>query len=206
MEHIAKALLSTGAIRFNANKPFTFASGKISPIYCDNRLLISWPTQRKLICEEFHRLCKQLTTQPKIIAGTATAGIPHAAWLADRTDLPMVYVRSSEKKHGTNRLVEGVIHPGDTAVLIEDLVTTGGSSLKAVQALREQEASVSDVLCIFSYGFDEAIQAFKNSGCHLHSLTNLETLLKVASTMNLLNQEELGIINHWKETGNILGS
>ena len=179
-EHLAAALLDIGAISFNAQSPYTWASGLRSPVYCDNRLTIAHPAIRRMIMNGFVSVVRREGYDPSVIAGTATAGIPHAAWLANSLDLPLAYVRGGAKSHGTGKQVEGSVDPGSQVLLVEDLVSTGGSSLLAVEALRESGASVQAVLAVFSYGLDSSERAFRAMNVRLHTLTNFETLLAVA--------------------------
>ncbi|MGB9724361.1 MAG: orotate phosphoribosyltransferase [Chloroflexia bacterium] len=177
--------------------PFRFASGLLSPIYCDNRLLISFPRQRRQITLLLARRLREEAIPAEVIAGTATAGIPHAAWLAAELALPMVYVRPRPKEHGQEQQVEGMPPAGQHVVLVEDLVTTGGSALESVQALRQAGAWVEHVLTIFSYDFPTTAQAFAQAGVHLHPLTTLPTLLEVAVARGHLTPAERAAVEEW---------
>jgi orotate phosphoribosyltransferase len=196
---VAAALLTIGAVSFAPDRPFTWASGLKAPIYCDNRLLISYPHVRRSIVEGFLQLLHQHRLEPEVIAGTATAGIPHAAWLADRLDLPLVYVRSQAKTHGQGRQIEGRLEAGQRVVLVEDLISTGGSSLTAVEALLAADGRVEAVLAIFSYGFPEAQERFAQLGIPCYSLTNLTALLEVAQTHGLLTEETAQLLAQWQQ-------
>ncbi|MBN1485870.1 MAG: orotate phosphoribosyltransferase [Chloroflexia bacterium] len=209
---IAQMLLEVGAVSLRPLDPFRFASGLLSPIYCDNRLLISYPRERRLITEGFVQILRELDLVVGAIAGTATAGIPHAAWLAAALDLPMVYVRSQSKDHGQARLVEGVLPIGQEVVVVEDLVTTGASALRTVNAIRQQGdpsagaaksavggARVEHILAIFSYGFPQAEQAFAEAGVRLDSLTTLVALLEVAVDENSISPQERALVQSWAE-------
>ena len=156
---LASDLLRIGAVKLSPEAPFTWASGLRSPVYCDNRLTIGHPEVRRRITDGFVEIIRTAGLQPEVIAGTATAGIPHAAWLADRLGLPMVYVRSKAKGHGTSSRIEGPVDPGRRVLLVEDLVSTGGSSVTALEALREAGFEVRDVLAIYTYGFTRAEEA-----------------------------------------------
>lgn len=178
----AAILLRVGAVNINAEEWFTYTSGIKSPIYTDNRLLISFPEERQRIVTLLAAAADEAVglDNVDVVAGTATAGIPFAAWLADRLQRPMVYVRGSAKAHGLARQIEGRTAPGERVVVVEDLVTTGGSSLATVDALAAGELTVLCCLAIFSYGFEAARQAYASRGVTLVSLTTLDVLLDVA--------------------------
>ncbi len=195
---VATMLLTIGAVSFAPETPFCWASGLKAPMYCDNRLLISYPQVRRSIVEGFVQLLQRHKLEPEVIAGTATAGIPHAAWLADRLALPMVYVRSQAKTHGRGRQIEGRLEPGQRVVLIEDLISTGGSSWAAAEALLAADARVEAVLAIFSYGFPEAQERFAQLGIPCYSLTNLAALLEVAQAHGLLTEETTKVLTEWQ--------
>jgi len=175
---LAAQLLRIGAVHLRPEEPFTWASGWKSPIYCDNRQTLGHPDVRRYIRDRF---VAHLDVDVDVVAGTATAGIPHAAWLADALDLPMVYVRGQAKGHGRQSRIEGPVRPGDRVVLVEDLISTGGSSLQAVHALREAGAVVVRTLAIFTYGFPHAEKAFAEAHVEWHALCSYATLLDVAS-------------------------
>ena len=180
---IAKSLLEKGAVKVSLDNPFTWTSGIKSPIYCDNRLMISHPDARKVILDGFEAKIKQLGLEFDYLAGTATAGIPWAAFLAERLQIPMVYVRSTPKAHGAGKQVEGDAGflSGKRALIIEDLISTGGSSINTAEALvRELNAVSVYVLSIFQYGFPVANKAFTEKNIQFDSLTNFETLLSIA--------------------------
>src|SRR5690625_3307107 len=158
--NIAKDLLHIKAVQINTDHYFTWTSGLKSPIYCDNRLTMSYPNIRKKIAQLFKDKINKLEIKPDLIAGCATAGIPHAAWLADLMDLPMVYVRSSPKGHGKGNQIEGAIHKGKKAIVIEDLVSTGGSSINAARALQQEGIEVIAVLAIFTYNLQRSKELF----------------------------------------------
>lgn len=187
---IAKLLLEIKAVTLNFEKPYQYTSGLTAPIYCDNRLLMSHPDKRQVILAAFLALIKEKSLPVDIIAGVATAGIPHAAWIADRLHLPMVYVRPESKKHGKQNQIEGQLLPGQTALVIEDLISTGKSALNATQALREAGATVTDCLAIFNYQFPKTTPTFQKSHLNLYTLTNFETLIETAEQIGYITPQE----------------
>ncbi|MBA4336315.1 orotate phosphoribosyltransferase [bacterium] len=188
---VAEILLKVNAVKLNVKEPFTYTSGLISPIYTDNRVLISYPEERSVIVGGFIDLIKERGLKPEFLAGTATAGIPWAAFVAERMNLPMVYVRSKPKEHGAGKQIEGMLPEGKTVLIIEDLVSTGGSSLNSVESIRgEGKGIVHEVLAIFSYGMEESETAFRNASTALSTLTNVEVLLEVAKEKNYITEEE----------------
>lgn len=189
-ENVAKALLNIGAVKIQPDDPFTWASGIISPIYCDNRQIIGNVDARKDIVQYFVEKIEEISPDAEVIAGTSTAGIPHAAFISDAMDLPMSYVRGSKKKHGTGRLIEGASVKGKKVVLIEDLISTGGSSIEAAEILREEGAEVEIVLAIFSYQLEKAHDNFESSGFKYETLSDLDALLDVSIRESLLTEEE----------------
>ncbi|WP_462420445.1 orotate phosphoribosyltransferase [Salinicoccus sp. Marseille-QA3877] len=189
-ENVARALLNIGAVKIQPDDPFTWASGIISPIYCDNRQIIGNVEARKEIVQYFVEKIKEISPDAEVIAGTSTAGIPHAAFISDAMDLPMSYVRGSKKKHGTGRLIEGAAVKGRKVVLIEDLISTGGSSIEAAEILKEEGAEVEIVLAIFSYQLEKAHDNFESSGFEYETLSDLDTLLDVSIKDSLLTEEE----------------
>jgi len=195
---IARSLLDVGAVKLRPSDPFTWSSGLVAPIYCDNRLTLSYPRIRRAIRDGFAAHLRERSGLPAIIAGTATAGIPHAAWLADAVDAPMAYVRDSAKGHGTGARVEGVVEAGDTVVLVEDLISTGGSALDAVEALRNVGAIVPTVLAIFSYQLDTAEAAFREAGVERFVLSDFPTLIEVAHEEERLSDAELRALKAWR--------
>ena len=171
-------LRDLGAIQINTQTPFTFSSGIQSPIYCDNRVVISHPSARnRLIDAMIERLQLHQQHAFDVIAGTATAGIPHAAWLADRLNLPMIYVRAKAKAHGQKNLIEGSLHPQQRVLVVEDLISTGQSALNAIQAIRDHGGLVTDCISIVSYGFSDAHMAFKHQSVNLTQLMNLKEVI-----------------------------
>jgi len=194
---IARILLEAGAVVLAPEQPFRFASGIISPVYCDNRLLLGKVAARRIISEALAEAVEQEVVSVEVIAGTATAGVPWAAWVAASLTLPLVYVRSGAKKYGRGQQVEGGIQAGQRVAVIEDLVSTGGSALDAVAGLRQLDASVAECFAIFSYEMAEAKQRVGAAGVRLISLTNLSTLLEVATAENYIRSEQRDLIADW---------
>lgn len=190
MKEIAKGLLEIGAVALSAEKPFTWASGIKSPIYCDNRLTLSYPEVRKIIEEEMIRVIKEEFPDTEMIMGTATAGIPHAAICAWELELPMGFVRGKAKDHGKENRIEGKVTEGMKTVVIEDLISTGGSSLEAVRHLREQGADVTGLISIFTYEMEKAQKAVKEENVKTISLTDLSELLEVAEENKFIKPED----------------
>jgi len=200
MNKIAKALLETSSVHIKPEKEnfYTWTSGKRSPIYCDNRQLISYPEFRRQIVQEFITLIKEKFPLTELIAGTATAGIPWAAWIAEGLNLPMVYIRSKPKGHGLKSAIEGKITQGQKALIIEDLISTGKSSIEAANHAQRDLLEVQAVLSIFTYGFKEANEHFQKIGLEKISLCDLDQLLKYAKDHKLLNQENVDTVMNWK--------
>ncbi|MDB4978551.1 MAG: orotate phosphoribosyltransferase [Candidatus Peribacteria bacterium] len=199
-QRIAEFLLSIGAVRLQPNDPFIWASGIKSPVYCDNRMIYSHPEARNFVVDALASRVRSLHIEADVIAGTATAAIGWAALVADRLHLPFIYVRSKPKEHGAKKRIEGDLQPGRHVVVIEDLISTAGSSISTVEALRDEgQASVSDIVSIFSYGFDAAHEAAVCSNIHLHPLTSLATLLTVAVEQARINPEDVDMIRSFAE-------
>lgn len=198
-KEIADLLLQIKAIQLNTESPFLWASGISSPIYCDNRLVLSDVAGRHMVIRAFEESAKKFFPEADLVAGVATAGIAHAALLAYRLSLPLIYVRPKAKGHGKQNLIEGKIVPGSKAIVIEDLISTGGSSLKAVEALKEAGVEVLGVLAIFSYGMNKARQAFQEAHCPLHTLTNFDILLEQAIESGYLGADQLAFIGDWRQ-------
>ena len=196
---LASFLLQIKAIKLNPANPFTWASGLKSPIYCDNRVTLSYPQVRTFIREGFKNMCLDKFGTPDVIAGVATGGIPQGALVAQELGLPFVYVRSEKKSHGMNNQVEGIINSGQSVVIIEDLVSTGKSSLNAVEALREKGAVIKGMLAIFTYGMDIAAENFKKNKCELFTLTNYDALIKKAAEENYIRENDLASLMEWKK-------
>lgn len=192
---IARLLLDSKAVTINVKNPYTYASGIRSPIYCDNRILITDVNTRKKVVDAF---CKQVETlKPKQIAGVATAGITWGAWIADRLNLPYVYVRPKPKDHGKEKQIEGNFTQDET-VLIEDLVSTGGSSIQALDAMRKEKVNVISLLAIFTYGFSKADQAFKEKDMRVQTLTNIDKLLEEGVKQKFFDEETKNEVLRWK--------
>ncbi|MGB1315868.1 MAG: orotate phosphoribosyltransferase [Chitinophagales bacterium] len=195
---VAEYLLEIQAIKLSPNEMFTWASGKQSPIYCDNRLSLSFPKVRNLIKTSFAKLVKEKYPEADLVVGVATAGIAHGALLADALDLPFAYIRSKAKGHGMQNLIEGQIKAGAKVIVVEDLISTGGSSLKAVDAVREANAEVLSMFAIFTYGFQNAEDNFKNANCSFYTLSDFDHLLKFAVENKLFPKQELDFMAEWK--------
>ena len=196
---IAEYLLQVKAVKLQPNKPFTWASGWRSPIYCDNRVTLSYPKVRTFIRQEFVNAINERFGKPDVIAGVATGGIAQGALVAQEMGLPFVYIRSEAKKHGLTNMIEGVVEKGQSVVIIEDLISTGGSSLKAVEALRDKGCEVKGMSAIFTYGFKTAIDNFKKSKCKLVCLSNYDTLIKQALQSNYVSDKDLKSLKEWRE-------
>ncbi|WP_279617466.1 orotate phosphoribosyltransferase [Listeria monocytogenes] len=198
-KQVAEQLLEIKAVFLKPNEPFTWASGIKSPIYCDNRLTLGFLKVRQFIAKSLAEKIKQTFGEVDVVAGTATAGIPHAAWVSDLLDLPMVYVRSKAKEHGKGNQIEGPISKGQKVVVIEDLISTGGSSLKAVEALEEAGAEVVGIAAIFTYGLAKGKQLLEESGTKLVTLTNYDELIEVALNENYVTGEDMETLKEWKK-------
>jgi orotate phosphoribosyltransferase len=186
----ARLLLEFGAVKLSFDPPFTYTSGMKAPIYTDNRLLIGHVRAWKEVVSGFVDLLAKHHLEPDWFAGTSTAGVPWAAFMASEMSLPMVYVRPQPKAHGSGKQVEGFLDVGKNVIVVEDLVTTGGSSLKTVEALRrEYSANTSHVMAIFTYGFQSMKESFAQNDVMLHTLTDFDTLLSVAQEMGIINDE-----------------
>jgi orotate phosphoribosyltransferase len=200
VEHlVAEKLLQINAIKLNPANPFTWASGWKSPIYCDNRITLSFPEVRDIIKNEFVAMIKEKYKSAQVIAGVATGAIAHGVLVADILNLPFIYVRSASKTHGLENLIEGVVEPGQKVVVIEDLISTGGSSIKAVEAIREKKAEVSGMLAIFSYGFEQAIENFKKARCEIYTLTNYHCLIEIAVKSGKIHEKYIESLNQWRK-------
>ncbi len=195
---IADYLLQIKAIKLDPANPFTWASGWRSPIYCDNRKTLSFPDVRTFIQEYFTEIIRYKYPDVEVVAGVATGAIAIGALVADAMNLPFVYVRSKPKGHGLGNRVEGTVNPGQKVVVVEDLISTGGSSLSAVTALRESKCNVLGMVAIFSYEFRVAANNFKNSGCELTTLSNYSTLIQRASEKGLVTQDQMDTLSAWR--------
>lgn len=202
-KHIAELLLQINAIKLNPATPFNWASGWKSPIYCDNRKTLSYPEVRNKIKEEFVNLIKDKYPGVEGIAGVATGAIAIGMLVADALDLPFIYIRPSAKAHGLGNQIEGAYMPGNKYVVVEDLVSTGGSSLKAVDAMREAGCEVLGMVAIFTYGFNVSEQNFKDKECDLDTLSNYEVLIEQALNCGDIKQEQVEILKEWRKNPDI---
>ena len=194
---VARDLLRIGAVTLRPADPFTWASGRLAPIYTDNRLTLSYPDVRQRLVEGFVELAER-AGGAAAVSGTATAGIPHATLLADRLGLPLSYVRASPKGHGKGNQIEGRIEPGQRVLVVEDLVSTGSSVIAAVEALRDAGAVVQTVLAVFTYGLDAAADAVSDAGFTLRTLTDFPALLDAAGEDGLLDDDALDVLREWR--------
>lgn len=197
---VAEYLLQINAIKLKPNEPFTWASGWKSPIYCDNRVSLSYPEARNFIKKALGNIILQQFPNVEAIIGVATAGIAPGALAADELNLPFGYVRSEAKKHGMGKQIEGDIAPNTKVVVIEDLVSTGKSSLQVVETLKNYGCEVLGMASIFTYGFDEAQQAFDNASCKYVSLSNYQTLIQIAIEKGIVLPEQLAQLNDWRKS------
>lgn len=196
---VAQRLLEIEAIRLQPTKPFTWASGWKSPIYCDNRLSLSYPAVRSFIKHYLQDAIQKNFANIEAVAGVATAGIPQGALLADAMNLPFLYVRSSPKGHGMENMIEGKVTPGQKVVVVEDLVSTGGSSLKAVTDLKAAGFEVLGMVAIFTYGFDVAAENFEKAGVELVCLSDYSSMLPQAIANNYIDQDTLASLQEWRK-------
>jgi orotate phosphoribosyltransferase len=198
-QNIAEFLLQIKAIKLQPSRPFTWASGWKSPIYCDNRISLSHPKVRTYIRQALVKAIEAQFGRPDLVAGVATAAIAQGALVAEAMGLPFVYVRSSPKDHGRENLIEGEIQPPQSVVVVEDLVSTGKSSLQAVRALREAGCDVKGMISIFTYGFRAAEENFRKEDCRLFSLCSYDVLLDRAAETNYISEKDLGTLQAWRE-------
>ena len=199
MGNVEKNLLKIKAVFLRPDEPFTWASGIKSPIYCDNRLILSYPMVRQLIELEIARKIKKEFPGVEMLMGTATAGIAHAALVANNLDLPMGYVRSSAKSHGRENKIEGFYKEGQKVVVVEDLISTGGSSIECVNALRDAKLDVLGVISIFTYNLEEGFKNFENANCRYVSIANYDDLIKEAVELNYIKENDLEKLKAWKK-------
>jgi len=195
---IASKLMEIGAIKLNHQKPFTWSSGWKSPIYCDNRLSLSYPDVRSYIKRCLAQAIRENFMKADVVVGVATAGVPQGALVADELQLPFAYVRPKPKDHGMENLIEGKIEKGQTAVIVEDLISTGGSSLKAATALRDAGVKVIGMVAIFTYGFDTAINNFEKEDVHLVCLSDFNHLLQEALRNKFITEDQLVHVKSWR--------
>ncbi|HEY2582913.1 MAG TPA: orotate phosphoribosyltransferase [Mucilaginibacter sp.] len=198
-QRVAEFLLQIKAIKLQPNNPFTWSSGWKSPIYCDNRITLSHPTIRTFIRQQLTALIQEIYGPVGCIAGVATAGIPQGVLIAQEMGLPFIYVRSKPKEHGTGNLIEGDILVGKRVVVIEDTVSTGKSSLEAIEALRNAGYDVAGLAAIFSYGFDVAIDNFRLANCPFVTLSNYKALLKFAEANQYITTDDVELLTTWRE-------
>jgi len=196
---IALKLLNINAVILQPNEPFTWSSGWNSPIYCDNRLTMRYPKIRKNIARTFIDFVNDEYGGVDVVTGTATAGIPHAAWVAGSMNKPMAYVRSKAKSYGMGNQIEGGIQKGETTIVVEDLISTGGSAISVVEALNLIDAEVQAVLSIFTYGFEKANKRFEDADVPLYTLTDYKTLIEVASKNGFVDESDLDTLSDWRE-------
>ncbi len=198
-KEIAELLLDIKAVILRPEKPFRYASGILSPIYCDNRMIISYPEKRNIVRDSFIEIIRKHSPEAGMIAGTATAGIPHAALIADTMGLPMIYVRSSSKGHGRENLIEGRMEKGENTIMIEDLVSTGGSSVRACKAVRENGGLLTHCYAIFTYGMKKAEENFAQNNITLHTLSDFSTLVDVAYQKGYITDSQKETVMLWNK-------
>lgn len=196
---IARDLLEIKAVQIKTEGYFTWTSGIQSPIYCDNRLTMSYPEVRNRIIDGFIQKIKTFDVQPDVIAGCATAGIPHAAWIADRLDLPMVYVRSSPKGHGKGNQIEGIVKQGQKVLVVEDLISTGGSSIDTANVLKAEGVEVVGVIAIFTYGLKESIRRFENEAIPFTTLTGFDYLVEALVEDKEITETDQKKLIDWRD-------
>ena len=202
---LANYLLQINAIKLSLHTPYTWASGWKSPIYCDNRLTLSYPLIRNFIKEALANCVAEKYKNADVIAGVATAGIPHGALVADFLQKPFIYVRSAPKGHGLTNLIEGKLEPNAKVVVVEDLISTGKSSLQVVEALRAEQAEILGMVSIFTYGFDAAVKAFDAAACSYFSLTDYNTLVEAAVENKYIDENQLPSLAAWRRNPEIWG-
>ncbi len=193
---VARILLDGNAVQPRLDAPVTYASGRKGPIYCDNRILLGYPQHRRFITESFVRVAGM---KYDVVAGTATAAIPWATLLADLMGKPMIYIRGAAKDHGKQNRIEGVLKAGQRVILIEDLINTGGSALSSIDAIREAGGIVDSCLAIVDYQLQESAEAFRNAGCRVYALTDLEALLAVAVKSGKLTPSQRDVVLRWQK-------
>lgn len=195
---VAKALLDIKAVLLSPEKPFKWASGWLSPIYCDNRKILSYPELRENVCRWMADIITARYPDVEVIAGVATGAIAHGALIAHLLKKPFIYVRPKPKDHGTGSQIEGILEEGAKVVVVEDLISTGSSSLAAVSALVKAGADVKGMVAIFSYNFNQSRRAFENADVELNTLTNYDTLIEVASQTGYINASDMGLLKEWR--------
>lgn len=198
-KQVAEKLLQINAIRLNVQTPFTWASGWKSPVYCDNRRILSYPVVREFIKSEMSNLVFETFPDAELLAGVATGGIAHGALVADQIKLPFAYVRAKAKGHGLGNRIEGVVEEGAQTVVIEDLISTGGSSLDACLALREAGAEVIGLVAVFTYGFPVAEEAFKRAGIPFYTLSNYPEMIEEAKSKGVVSEDQMETLAAWRQ-------
>lgn len=198
-QKIAELLLRIGAVTLSPEKPFTWASGIRSPIYCDNRILMAFPEERQQVTAEFLHAIRTKNITYDVIAGVATGGIPHAAWIAAALRKPMLYIRGKAKEHGKQNLIEGKLTRGQRVLVVEDLISTGGSSISAIEAVRDAGGVVDHCMAIFTYGFPEATERFTKAHCALITLTDFQTLVAVAAGQGKVSPAQVSLLKRFSE-------
>jgi len=198
-KEIAEILLKIKAVTLRTNPPYKWVSGILAPIYTDNRLLMSYPKERDFIINSFLKIIKENNLNPDVIAGIATSGIPWAAWIADRLNLPMVYIRKKQKDYGRENLIEGKLNKGDKIIIVEDLISTGGSSINGVKVVKQAGGVVLANLAIFTYELEKAKQNFEKENVGLISLSNFTTLVNVAVKENYIKKDEEKNVLEWSK-------
>jgi orotate phosphoribosyltransferase len=196
---IAENLLQIKAVKLSVDNPFTWASGMLSPIYCDNRKTLSFPKIRTSIRQQFVNIIQNEYPSVDVVAGVATGAIAHGILVAQELGVPFIYVRPSEKKHGLENKIEGSLDSGQSVVVIEDLISTGGSSLSAVEAIRGAGCEVKGMVAIFSYNLKKAIQSFEDAKCTLHTLADYDFLIQKAVESNYISENDMSSLIKWRE-------
>jgi len=204
-EDVAELLLKSHAILLRPQKPFTFASGILSPIYCDNRLLLSKIAERERIVDYYIKKIDEENIEFEVVAGIATASIPWAALIADKLKKPLIYIRKSTKEYGRQNLIEGGLEKGQKVLVVEDLVSTGGTSISSVQAARGEGAIVDKCLAIFTYEMEKSKKGFEEAQCELITLSNFTTLIEVAAKKGYIKEEEINLLKNWSSNPEIWG-
>ena len=202
---VAEFLLQIKAVKLQPQQPFTWASGWKSPIYCDNRKTLSYPKVRTFIRQQFVQIIQENFSTPDVIAGVATGAIAQGVLVAEEMGLPFVYIRPEPKKHGMGNLIEGEIKKGQSVVVIEDLISTGGSSLKAVDALREAECDVKGMAAIFTYGFENATESFHKADVKLVTLSDYQSLIRQAAHDNYIDEQDIAALEAWRKNPSAWG-
>lgn len=197
-KNVASDLLSIDAVSLSPNNPYTWASGIKSPIYCDNRITMSYPDVRNRIAQGLAEIIKVNYPDVEVIAGTATAGIPHAAWVSQILNLPMIYIRGSAKDHGKGNQIEGILKNNQKVVVIEDLISTGGSVIDACKAVKEAGGNVQGVVAIFTYELPKGVENFSSNNIDLTTLTNYSTLIDVAIANGKIKEDDRAVLNEWR--------